>query len=95
MTVAPTVRPIHFEDFSGAEFEWLVVAYHLCEGWMDLAWFGQTGSDQGRDIVGQRPYDGRPAERTLIQCVNRDSLTCSARRPQPVVGAKKFEAASS
>ena len=75
MTVARTVRPIHFEDFSGAEFERLVFAYHLCEGWVDLAWFGQTGSDQGRDIIGLRPSDGRPAERTVIQCVNRDSLT--------------------
>ncbi len=75
MTIARTVRPIHFEDFSGAEFERLVFAYHLCDGWSDLAWFGQTGSDQGRDIVGLRPFDDRPAERTVVQCVNRDSLT--------------------
>jgi hypothetical protein len=55
MKIARTVRPVHFEDFSGAEFERLVFAYHLCEGWTDLAWFGQTGSDQGRDIIGLRP----------------------------------------
>ncbi|MGY4412330.1 hypothetical protein ACVWW4_004066 [Bradyrhizobium sp. LB7.1] len=45
MTIARTVRPIHFEDFSGTEFELLVLAFHLCDGWADLAWFGQTGSD--------------------------------------------------
>lgn len=56
MTIARTVRPIHFEDFSG---ERLVFAYHLCDGWTDLAWFGQTGSDQGRDIIGTRPFDDR------------------------------------
>jgi hypothetical protein len=75
MNIARTVRPIHFEDFSGSEFERLVFAYHLCEGWSDLAWYGQTGSDQGRDIVGTRPFDDRPDERTVIQCVNRASLT--------------------
>jgi hypothetical protein len=33
VTIARTVRPIHFEDFSGTEFERLVFAYHLCDGW--------------------------------------------------------------
>jgi hypothetical protein len=75
VTIARTVRPIHFEDFSGIEFERLVFAYHLCDGWTDLAWFGQTGSDQGRDIIGTRPFDDQPDERTVIQCVNRGSLT--------------------
>lgn len=74
MKIARTVRSIHFEDFSGAEFERLVFAYHLCEGWTDLAWFGQTGSDQGRDIIGLHPFDDRLAERTVIQCVNRSNL---------------------
>ena len=76
MIGARTVRPIHFEDLvSGAEFEPLVFACHLCEGWTDLAWFGQTGSDQGRDIIGLHPFDDRPAGHTVIQCVNRDSLS--------------------
>ncbi|WOH57840.1 hypothetical protein [Bradyrhizobium sp. BWC-3-1] len=75
MTIARTVRPIHFKDIGGSEFERLVFAYHLCDGWTDLAWFGQTGSDQGRDIIGARPFDDQPGERTVIQCVNRGSLT--------------------
>lgn len=40
-----TVRSVHFKDFSGAEFERLVFAYHVRVGWSDLAWYGQTGSD--------------------------------------------------
>ncbi|MGY3396344.1 hypothetical protein ACVWW6_008935 [Bradyrhizobium sp. USDA 3311] len=36
---------------------------------------GLTGSDQGRDIIGTRPFDDQPDERTVIQCVNRGSLT--------------------
>lgn len=70
-----TVRPVHFEDFSGSDFERLVFAYHLRDGWTDLAWYGQTGSDQGRDIIGTQPFDDRPHQRTVIQCVNRKSLT--------------------
>lgn len=35
----------------------------------------QTGSDLGRDIIGVEPLDGKPDRRTVIQCVNRASLT--------------------
>lgn len=69
-----TVRKVHFEDFGGAEFERLVFAYHLRAGWADLAWYGQTGSDQGRDIIGTEPLDGVSPRRTVIQCVNRGAL---------------------
>lgn len=69
------VRPIHFEDFSGSDFERLVYAYHLRAGWNELAWHGQTGSDQGRDIIGIEPFDDRPSQKTVIQCVNRTTLT--------------------
>lgn len=69
------VRPIHFDDFSGADFERLVFAYHLRAGWTDVAWYGQTGSDQGRDIIGTEPRDDGPNRRTVIQCVNRARLT--------------------
>ena len=77
MTFAPnsTVQRVHFEDFGGAEFERLVFAYHVRAGWSDLAWYGQSGSDQGRDIVGMEPLDGTPPRRTVIQCVNRNVLT--------------------
>ncbi|OUJ05001.1 hypothetical protein [Acetobacter sp. DsW_059] len=70
-----TVKPVHFEDFGGSDFERLVFAYHLCIGWAALAWYGQTGSDQGRDIVGIEPSDQGQGRRTVIQCVNRESLT--------------------
>ena len=45
------VQPIHFEDFDGSQFERLVFAYHArAEKWKSLEWYGQTGSDLGRDI---------------------------------------------
>jgi hypothetical protein len=69
------VGKIHFEDFGGAEFERLVFAYHVRAGWADLAWYGQTGSDQGRDIVGVEPLVDRGSRRTIIQCVNQDTIT--------------------
>ena len=73
--IARTVQRVHFEDFGGAEFERLVFAYHLRAGWRDVAWYGQTGSDLGRDIVGVEPFDDAPSRRTIIQCVNRGNLT--------------------
>ncbi|HEY1723316.1 MAG TPA: hypothetical protein VGG27_18885 [Magnetospirillaceae bacterium] len=70
-----TVQPVHFEDFSGVQFERLVFAYHLAIGWKKLAWFGQTGSDLGRDIVGVGSGDDGIDRATIIQCVNRTALT--------------------
>jgi len=47
------VQPIHFEDFDGAQFERLVFAFHArCDEWQSLEWYGQAGSDLGRDIWG-------------------------------------------
>ena len=70
-----TVSPVHFEDYSGIQFERLVFAYHLRAGWHDLIWHGQSGGDQGRDISGIEPFDDQPARKTIIQCANRDTLT--------------------
>lgn len=62
------VQPVHFEDFSGQQFERLVFAHHLrAESWRSLEWYGQIGSDLGRDIWGQR----QTGETVCIQCVNR------------------------
>jgi hypothetical protein len=72
---ARIVQRIHFEDFGGPDFERLVFAYHLRSGWTELTWYGQTGSDLGRDIIGTEPFDDRPARRVVIQCVNRGNLT--------------------
>lgn len=48
-----TVQPIHFEDWSGQEFERLAFAYILrVEEWDTIDWYGQLGSDRGRDIWG-------------------------------------------
>lgn len=69
------VSPIHFEDYSGVQFERLVFAYHVRAGWRDLIWHGQAGSDQGRDISGFELFDDEPARKTIIQCANRDRLT--------------------
>ncbi len=47
------VIPIHFEDRSGTEFERLCFAYILRTGeWKSIDWYGQLGSDKGRDIWG-------------------------------------------
>lgn len=69
---AISVQVIHFEDFDGAQFERLVFAYHVREEqWQSLEWYGQTGSDLGRDIWGVREN----GESVCIQCVNRTGLT--------------------
>ncbi|MDH6650190.1 UNVERIFIED_ORG: hypothetical protein M2312_004861 [Rhizobium esperanzae] len=77
MTRTPmiTVKPVHFEDYDGLEFERLVFAYLLWAGWRDVTWYGQTGSDLGRDIIATESFDDVPDRRTVIQCVNRKALT--------------------
>lgn len=70
-----SVKPVHFDDYDGSEFERLVFAYHLrMDRWESLEWYGQVGSDLGRDIWGIRVTDqGR--ETVCIQCANRKRLT--------------------
>ena len=73
---AKYVQPIHFEDFDGSQFERLVFAYHArSENWRSLEWYGQAGSDLGRDIWGIRDNETKAGESVCIQCVNRKNLT--------------------
>ncbi len=73
---AAQVKPIHFEDFDGSEFERLVFAYHSrTDAWRSLEWYGQTGSDLRRDIWGVRDNGAQQQESVCIQCVNRKQLT--------------------
>jgi hypothetical protein len=73
---ATTVHPIHFEDLDGSEFERLVFAYHWrSDDWRSLEWYGQGGSDLGRDIWGIRANASAKGEAVCIQCVNRKNLT--------------------
>ena len=73
---AASVHPIHFEDFDGSEFERLVFAYHWrSDDWHSLEWYGQAGSDLGRDIWGVRANGTTDGESVCIQCVNRSQLT--------------------
>jgi hypothetical protein len=70
------VQPIHFEDFDGSQFERLVFAYHArTEKWKSLEWYGQAGSDLGRDIWGVRDNGSKDGESVCVQCINRKSLT--------------------
>jgi hypothetical protein len=65
------VRSIHFEDFSGRDFERLGFAYVLRRSeWKTIDWYGQLGGDGGRDIWGVRP-DG---EAVCYQCANHQQL---------------------
>jgi len=91
--VTVAVGPVHFEDYSGIQFERLVFAYHVRAGWRDLIWRGQSGGDQGRDISGVEAFDGRPARRTIIQCANRDTLAL-AKAKADMTKAMKAKGAS-
>lgn len=70
------VQPVHFEDFDGLQFERLVFAYHArIAQWLSLEWYGQTGTDLGRDIWGEREVGEGRGETICVQCVNRGRLT--------------------
>ncbi|WP_318441336.1 restriction endonuclease [Photobacterium leiognathi] len=70
------MKKIHFEDYSGKQFEYLVYAYMARSyPWISLEWLGRAGSEGGRDIWGVRfaGYDdnGHIIEKKVcIQCKN-------------------------
>ena len=73
---ASTVHAVHFEDLDGSQFERLVFAYHWrTDDWRSLEWYGQAGSDLGRDVWGVRENEAQQQESVCIQCVNRKQLT--------------------
>lgn len=73
---AKTVHPVHFDDFSGEQFERLVFAYHVrADRWHSIEWYGQVGSDLGRDILEITKGNSTSAQRICIQCVNQERLT--------------------
>jgi hypothetical protein len=67
-----TTHKIHFEDFSGQEFERLALAYlqRLGKYGDSLKWYGESGSDGGRDIWGEEKN-----ETWCFQCANYQTLT--------------------
>jgi hypothetical protein len=66
------VHPVHFEDFSGAQFERLSSAYLLRRpNYSSVDWYGQLGKDSGRDIICE---DVGGAVNTY-QCVNYRKLS--------------------
>jgi hypothetical protein len=70
------VNPVHLEDFHGRQFERLVFAYLLrIDRWRTLEWYGQQGSDSGRDIWGLRDDDSPSGQSVCIQCANHRRLS--------------------
>jgi hypothetical protein len=67
-----TVGPIHFEDFSGDQFERLCFAYVLRRPELrDVDWYGQLGADRGRDIIASNEN----GTAHIFQCANYQRLT--------------------
>jgi hypothetical protein len=66
------VHPIHFEDYSGQQFERLCFAYLLRRpDFSSVNWYGQLGQDQGRDIV----CDHIDGSTHIDQCANYHRLS--------------------
>lgn len=71
-----TVHPVNFSDLSGREFERLVFATLLrMYAWHTLDWFGQTGGDEGRDIIGVRDDEYGNKMSVVVACANWKSFT--------------------
>lgn len=71
-----SVHPFVFRHLSGHEFERLVFAFLLRRwSWRSLDWFGQSGNDGGRDIIGLRDGDYGQAEQVVVACANWNGLT--------------------
>lgn len=67
------VNPVHFEDFSGKQFERLLLGYAIRNGWKDAEWLGEAGGDGGRDIWCEE-------SRTAILCANLKQPTLAKAR---------------
>lgn len=66
------VNPVHFEDFSGTQFERLSFAYLLRRpNYSNVDWYGQLGKDRGRDIICE-PVNGSIH---VYQCANHRRLS--------------------
>lgn len=65
------VGPVHFEDHSGLQFERLVFAFALRNGWPDVRWLGEGGGDGGRDIW----CTAEDKTTTVILCANYRHLS--------------------
>jgi hypothetical protein len=66
------VAPVHFEDFSGEQFERLCFAFLVRDPeFVRVDWWGQSGGDKGRDIIATDA-----ANRIWVyQCANYARLT--------------------
>ena len=66
-----TVHPFHFKDLSGHDFERMVFATLLrMRPWRRLNWHGQTGGDEGRDIIGVCEDELGNETTVVIACAN-------------------------
>lgn len=66
---------IHFEDFSGNQFERLAFAYIFrVKAWLRFEWLGQVGSDGGRDIWGVAEDNFGREVSYCFQCANYRSI---------------------
>jgi hypothetical protein len=66
------VGPVHFEDFSGQQFERLCFAFLLrYPEFVSREWTGQSGGDDGRDIVTKDENENV----FIYQCANYAALT--------------------
>src|ERR1041384_823006 len=75
ITPEKIVLPVHFEDRPGSEFERLCFAY-ICniKDWNSIDWYGQLGSDRGRDIWAVVNDDYGQVKTYCYQCANHRSL---------------------
>lgn len=71
-----TTHPIHLKDLSGHDFERLVFATLLrMRAWHSLNWHGQTGGDEGRDIIGVCDDDFGRKVVVVVACANWQAFT--------------------
>ncbi|ELX10205.1 hypothetical protein Jab_2c22920 [Janthinobacterium sp. HH01] len=70
-----TVHPINFSELSGSQFERLVFAtLYRMYAFKTLEWFGQSGDDGGRDIIGTRDDESGNEILVYVACANWQSF---------------------
>lgn len=71
-----TIHPIHFKNLSGRDFERMVFATLMrMRAWHSLNWHGQTGGDEGRDIIGVCEDENGNKATVVVACANWQAFT--------------------
>ncbi len=76
LTFTRSVHTVPFNNLSGRDFERMVFATLMrMRAWHSLNWYGQSGGDKGRDIIGICENERGNTATVVVACANWQKFT--------------------